>query len=254
MTKMSWMKVVRTVRKSRLLRQDRRQALAMEAVAVAEVVAEEVEVVAGVAVRVKVARKVAKETREEALHPVRADATAHPPAAERISLPDLSGVALRVERLTPLSLPRVISFYEQVPEYLALEEEPPTPTEAAVDLLDVAPPGIPHEQKFVLGILNEDGLIGLLDVVQGYPSTTCYYVGLLVLLAEQRGHGLGELVLEALERWVTERGGQEMKLAVLLNNPKGLAFWRRNGFELEGEPVQRLDMPGRVHRLHKRLH
>lgn len=252
------MKVVRTVKRSRLLRQARRRARATGMVAVVEVVAEEVAVVAGVVVRVKVAQKVAKEALGEAIHPVKAESTthapAHAPAAEHSALPDLSGVALRVERLTPLSLPRVSAFYEQVTDYLALEEDPNTPTEAAVDLLDVAPPGIPHEQKFVLGILNEDGLIGLLDVVQGYPSPTCYYVGLLVLLAEQRGHGLGELVMDALERWVIMRGGQEMKLAVLLNNPKGLAFWRRNGFEIEGEPFQRPHMPGCVHRLHKRLH
>lgn len=179
---------------------------------------------------------------------MRAELSSIPPG-----LPDLSGVGLQVERLTPFSLTRIVAFYERVEEYLALEEQPPTPMEAAVDLLDGVPPGVSHECKFVLGLLSGGELVGLLDVVQGYPTLETYFVGLMVLRPDQRGHGLGELVLEALERWVRSRGGEALRLAVLMNNPRGQAFWRRCGFVGEAEPVQRVDMPGKVYRFTKSL-
>src|SRR5262249_18419633 len=73
----------------------------------------------------------------------------------------------------------------------------PRPTDAR-DLLRDLPPGKSSEDKYVLGFTQNSGLlVGVLDVVQGYPDPVTWYIGLLMLDPQERGQGLGEKIYKA---------------------------------------------------------
>jgi len=107
-----------------------------------------------------------------------------------------------------------------------------TPSGVQVDeLLHDLPPGRTPADKHVLGLRGPDGgLAGVLDVVRGYPAETSWFIGLLLLAPEVRGHGLGDAVCEGLEAFVRARGGEELRLAVLEQNAGARRFWEQRGF------------------------
>jgi GNAT superfamily N-acetyltransferase len=76
-------------------------------------------------------------------------------------------------------------------------------------------------------------LLGILGVVFGYPDANDSYIGLLLLAPQARGSGVGGQALAHATALARARGSTRQLVAVLDNNPKGRAFWDREGFALE---------------------
>jgi GNAT superfamily N-acetyltransferase len=118
-----------------------------------------------------------------------------------------------------------------------------SPSEADVeDLFQGGPPGIDvADKKSVFGFFVGSDMVGCADVIRGYPSDDCAWIGLL-LFSEQhqgRGHGVAALTLIEIEarRWQCGR----LQIATYEGNPRGHAFWHREGFkEIRRAPNKRL--------------
>jgi GNAT superfamily N-acetyltransferase len=82
-------------------------------------------------------------------------------------------------------------------------------------------------------MFDADRLIGILGVVFGYPDATDSYIGLLLLAPYARDRGVGGRALAHATTLGRARGSTRQLVAVLDNNPKGRAFWDREGFALE---------------------
>lgn len=134
------------------------------------------------------------------------------------------------------------AFYGHCADYFELiTGQPPGPNEAA-ELLQSLPRGKTQEDKFVIGLFDAPGhLIGVLDVIRGYPKPAEWYLGLLMLAPTWRGRKLGERVYHRLEEWVRACGGAAIHLIVQEQNPGALRFWRRMGFEVKGMGKQQLE-------------
>ena len=50
-----------------------------------------------------------------------------------------------------------------------------------------------------------------------------------------RGHGVGDRLVRAVERWARRAGAEALRLAVAPGNENATALYRRNGFRLTGE-------------------
>ena len=74
------------------------------------------------------------------------------------------------------------------------------------------------------------------------------YLGLMLLDPEFRGRGLGKTLLAEAEARARERGAGRLYLGVLQANPRGRAFWQRQGFAATG--VSRAD-PETGHVIHR---
>ncbi len=127
------------------------------------------------------------------------------------------------------------AFYESCRDYVELVTgSPPGPNEAR-DLLSALPPKKSREDKFVIGLFDAPGhLVGVLDVIRGYPAEREWYLGLLLFGPTSRGRGLGERVYRRLEEWVRAEGGKVIHLIVQEQNPGAIRFWKRMGFEVRG--------------------
>ncbi|WP_052352009.1 GNAT family N-acetyltransferase [Deinococcus pimensis] len=80
--------------------------------------------------------------------------------------------------------------------------------------------------------LSDSELRGVLDVLVGYPDDRTFYLGLLLLSPEARGHATGRAVYAAFERWAVSLGAERVELGVVRENVRALAFWERQGFQV----------------------
>src|SRR5262249_12683756 len=155
---------------------------------------------------------------------------------QTLSLPIDERAALAA--LTPDDGPAVQALLERSADYAELVMGvPPRPAEAQSLYIDL-PEGKGYADKFLLGIFSgrkgEQRLVGVLDAIRDYPEPGEWWIGLLLLEPEQRGHGLGERAFRALEHWAGARGASGIRLAVLEHNVRAKRFWQRLGFvELE---------------------
>lgn len=195
-----------------------------------------------------------------------------------------------IRLLDPTETALVAAFYRAAPDYWHLAEGGCDPDRQAAEFFSDGPPGsdrtLTHHLGLFLppadcpaqppgtgaspppggegrGVGGPDGrnrtqpealrLSGVAEVSYGFPEPTDAYLGLMLLGPWAQGAGHGKALLARAEALARGRGAQRMFLAVLEANPRGRAFWEREGFRATG--LSRVDaVTGhRIHRLRKDL-
>lgn len=137
--------------------------------------------------------------------------------------------------LSPLDLERdldaVEAIYCRAADYLALESGL-RPDMAARAFFEERPPA-GAEAPFKFGVTGDDGaLIAIGDLAFGYPEAHDAYLGLLLLVPEARGSGLGKAIFGEVKRIAVLGGASRLLVGVLDANTRARAFWERQGFSL----------------------
>lgn len=112
---------------------------------------------------------------------------------------------------------------------------------AAEELFQEGPPGLPLSNKFVYGIFNrDDALIGVLEGMRNYPEENTWWIGLLLINPEARHNGLGYRVVQSFRDYVRSQQGKAIMLGVIDENNAAFRFWERLEFEVvrQTEPKQ----------------
>jgi GNAT superfamily N-acetyltransferase len=161
-----------------------------------------------------------------------------------------------IRALDPVEdLAKVVQFYCEAPEYWLLADRvPPGPTKA-VEFFTDGPPNCDVSRSHRLGMFLDGRLSGVAELSVGFPEPDDFYLGLLMLGAWAQGAGYGKTFLTHLEGLARQSEATQLYLAVLDENPRGWAFWTREGFEdtgLSGENMVE-GRPQKLHRLVKHL-
>ncbi len=135
--------------------------------------------------------------------------------------------------LTVADRAAVADLYARAADYVLLETGAPPDATTVEDFLSGAPPGGNPATSVRLGAEGPQGLLGLAEMAFGYPAPRDAYIGLLLLDPAARGRGLGPQMLHRLTAIARDRGAERMLAAVLQDNPRGMAFWQRQGFVTE---------------------
>ena len=77
-------------------------------------------------------------------------------------------------------------------------------------------------------------LSGVAEVSYGFPESSDAYLGLMLLGPWAQGGGHGRTFLAHAESLARKRHATRLYLAVLDVNPRGRAFWEREGFRPTG--------------------
>ena len=120
------------------------------------------------------------------------------------------------------------------------------------DVFTGTPPGCDPAASQRLGLWRHGALQGVAELSFGFPGPQDAYLGLMILAPQARGQGHGAAFLAHLEALARARSTQ-LFLAVLDANPRGAAFWARNGFSPTGVSRQDADTGHSLHRLVKLL-
>ncbi|MGW2961561.1 N-acetyltransferase family protein [Streptomyces sp. NPDC001220] len=92
----------------------------------------------------------------------------------------------------------------------------------------------------------EGRLVGVVITLARHPDPADPdpWIGLLMVDAGARARGYGRRIAEGVEERFRAAGRDALRLAVLENNPKGLAFWTALGYEVIGHrPDRQLGRP-----------
>ena len=157
-----------------------------------------------------------------------------------VDAPDLASANLLVERLLPEHAGDLEGFCDRCESFFELITGERDASARAAALLTGRPPGITLEHKFVFGILRGAELVAVVDLLEGFPVVSEWYVGLLLVLPEMRQQKVGSAIWQAMESWVRSRGARCARLLVQDQNPRAARFWRSHGFFDEVRVTQRM--------------
>ena len=127
-------------------------------------------------------------------------------------------------------LAAVADLLHRAADYIVLETGSPPGPDAAAAFFHDAPPGGRPETGVKLGAFEGGTLQGIADLAFGWPEPADAYLGLLLLAPSARGRGLGPRMLDHVQAIARQRNAPRLLLAVLDANPRGRAFWERQGF------------------------
>jgi diamine N-acetyltransferase len=80
-------------------------------------------------------------------------------------------------------------------------------------------------------IENEQGILGLFDLYDGYPASSDVWISLFLLDVEHRGFGYGNQVIELIVEKCQKDKRESLVMAVSMNNRQAFNFWVNNGFK-----------------------
>lgn len=89
-----------------------------------------------------------------------------------------------------------------------------------------------HKDKFVLGIYHNLRLIGLLDIIQDYPSKNTWTIGYFLIHPKYQCQGIGSKLIKDLEKALSP---VKLRCIVQKQNIRGLDFWKSNGFVITAQ-------------------
>jgi RimJ/RimL family protein N-acetyltransferase len=93
------------------------------------------------------------------------------------------------------------------------------------------PPGKSFEDKLVYGIFLKSKIIGLCDLILGYPNKSTAMLGLLLLSEEHHGKGFGRAaftkICSALGAWPEVK---KIRIGIVKTNSEVIPFWLAMGF------------------------
>lgn len=158
-----------------------------------------------------------------------------------------------IRQLEPSEAPLVGQFYRDAPEYWILAEGSVDPDLKAQEFFTDAPTSCDPEQSHHLGLFLGTRLSGVVELSYGFPEPTDAYLGLMLIGPWAQSMGHGKAFLKHAETLARSRAARHLYLAVLEANPRGCAFWEREGFTHTGRRVVDSDTGHCLHRLMKLL-
>jgi len=133
-------------------------------------------------------------------------------------------------------LPAILEVYRQCEDFLALG-----PVAKASQAMVQADLKLSKDMNGVFcGIFDRQTgeMLGIVDFVsQGYQGRSgLAYLSLLMIASPWRSHGLGALVVSAVEAEIRKSGQvQSIEAGVQVNNPGAIRFWQRMGYRIVSE-------------------
>ena len=103
------------------------------------------------------------------------------------------------------------------------------------DLLEdmrLTPPGIDLKDKYYVGYFDNETLVAVLDLIDGWPSKEIAYIGFFMMNHSYQGKNIGSSIIKELSIYLKSLNVKYLRLAVDDGNPQSLHFWHKNGFEL----------------------
>lgn len=141
---------------------------------------------------------------------------------------------MRIRELFPSETALVAQFYREAPDYWLLAEGRCDPEAKAQDFFTDAPPNCDPAESDRLGLFVNQRLSGVAELSYGFPEPSDAYLGLMLLGPWARGAGHGQAFMRHVETLARARHARQLYIAVLDTNPRGRAFWLREGFRPTG--------------------
>ncbi len=133
--------------------------------------------------------------------------------------------------------PRLAELCRECTDFFELVEGQPGGTTTADEILGPLPSHVATGTKRVVGVEREQRLVGVVEILEGFPGPNEWQIGLLLISPRVRGTGLGTDTWLGAGSWISRQGGKLVRLVVQKQNPAARRFWEKHGFNVEKETV-----------------
>ena len=123
-------------------------------------------------------------------------------------------------------------YYEYHPPFVTLE--------SVLEDMTILPPNKTLADKYYVGFWSEEGLIAVMDVIDGYPQDGIAFIGFFMTDISVQGKGVGSEIISECAAYLKECGFNKMRLGVDRGNPQSSHFWRKNRFTVDESYVGKL--------------
>jgi ribosomal protein S18 acetylase RimI-like enzyme len=165
-------------------------------------------------------------------------------------------IAVSLSPVTSGDLREIDEIFDDLTNYSLRVDGVSKRRNAADDFLTALPLGFEPRHKYAFLAKRGTAAVGLLDIVDGYPSPGTAFIGLLAVRETAQGLGVGGAIFREGERIALHSlKARTMRLAVVESNPV-IGFWMKMGFSLTGEvkPFIGQTIKSRSVLMEKRLH
>lgn len=103
--------------------------------------------------------------------------------------------------------------------------------------LHITPPGIDVSRKYYVGFYQDDLLVAVMDLIDGYPEDDVAFIGFFMMNASMQGKGIGSTIIDDVAEYLQAAGKISIRLGIDKGNPQSTSFWKKNSFTV----IQELD-------------
>ena len=155
---------------------------------------------------------------------------------KNIRIEKLSG-AYTIRRLTDADVPMLYAWMLRNDQYFRYCGGSTTPERVRQDLT-LCPPGTTPAQKHYVGFFDEDTLVAVMDLIDGYPDADTAFIGFFMMNKDLQGQGTGTAIVREVLAALRALGYTAVRLGIDKENPQSNHFWRKNGFTVLREAAQ----------------
>ena len=107
--------------------------------------------------------------------------------------------------------------------------------EQVLNDLHITPPGIDMEHKYYIGFYQNDELVAVMDLIDGYPEPDIAVIGFFMMNIAFQGKQTGTAIISEAAEYLKSIGKTAIRLAIDKGNPQSTHFWKKNGFAVIDE-------------------
>ena len=134
-----------------------------------------------------------------------------------------------IRRLDDSDVDSILRFCRENTQFYEYCEAEPT-REQVLDDLHITPPGIGLSDKYYIGFYQNEILIAVMDLIDGYPEPEIAFIGFFMMNKDVQGHGFGTAIIQETAAYLKKAGKTAIRLAIDKGNPQSTHFWKKNGF------------------------
>ena len=117
--------------------------------------------------------------------------------------------------------------------YLYCQAEPSK--DQILNDLHITPPGIDPSDKYYVGFYQENTLLAVMDLIDGYPAPGTAFIGFFMMRKEFQGNQVGSAIIQETAAYLKTLGMTAIQLGIDKGNPQSTHFWKKNGFVVKEE-------------------
>ena len=125
----------------------------------------------------------------------------------------------------------IVEICRQNPTFYKYTEARPT-RENILNDMQVTPPGIERSDKYYFGFFDDQELVAVMDLIDGYPKPEIAYIGFFMMNPRYQGKQVGTSIIRGVAAYLQSIGKTAIRLAIDEGNPQSTHFWKKNGFEV----------------------
>lgn len=101
--------------------------------------------------------------------------------------------------------------------------------------MQATPPGIELSAKYYFGFFDDQQMVAIMDLIDGYPKAEIAYIGFFMMNLQYQGRQIGTAIIGEAIDYLQSTGKTSVRLAIDKGNPQSTYFWKKNGFEVISE-------------------